>query len=99
MEVAFGTIQLRRNYQESARAARQWGAEAGRKYITRIDELYAVKDFREAYNIRSMRLHPLQGSRKGELSIYLTDKWRLIVTKGDTEEHVIVREVSNHYDD
>ncbi len=33
------------------------------------------------------------------MSIYLTGKWRLIVMKGDTEEKVIVNEVSNHYDD
>ena len=46
-----------------------------------------------------MRLHPLKGSKRGELSIHLTGKWRLIVMKGDTEEHAIVREVSNHYDD
>ena len=95
----FGGKQLRRNYEESARARQQWGADVGRKYISRIDVLYAVKDFQQAYTIRSMRLHPLKGSRKGELAIYLTGKWRLIVEKGDTEEQVIVKEVSNHYDD
>ena len=46
-----------------------------------------------------MRLHPLKGSKRGELSIYLTGKWRLIVVKGETEESVIVKEVSNHYGD
>ncbi len=99
MEVRFRTRQLRRNYEQSARAIRQWGADVARKYITRINELYAVRDFQEAYNLRSMRLHPLKGSKRGELSIYLTGKWRLIVTKGDTEGDVIVKEVSNHYDD
>ena len=99
MVVIFRTNQLLRNYQESAKAARQWGADVGRRYITRINELYAVKDFQEAYNIHSMRLHPLKGSKRGELSIHLTAKWRLIVTKGDTEEQVIIREVSNHYAD
>ena len=99
MEVSFRANQLRRNYEESARAIRQWGADVGRKYITRINELYAVRDFQEAYNLRSMRLHPLKGSKRGELSIYLTGKWRLIVMKGDTEEDVIVKEVNNHYDD
>ena len=33
------------------------------------------------------------------MSIYLTGRWRLIVTKGDTEETVVIEEVSNHYDD
>lgn len=99
MEVSFRTNRLRRSYQESARAIRAWGASVGRRYVTRINELYAVKDFQEAGNIQSMRLHPLKGSRKGELSIYLTGRWRLIVTRGETEEHVIVEEVSNHYGD
>ena len=99
VEVIFRTNQLRLNYEESAKGVRQWGADVGRKYITRINELYAVRDFQEAYSIRSMRLHPLKGSKTGELSIFLTGRWRLIVTIGDTEEEVIVKEVSNHYDD
>ena len=75
------------------------GADVGRKYVTRINELYAVKDFPEAYSIRSMRLHPLKGSKTGELSIFLIGRWRLIVTMGNTEEEIIVKGVSNHYDD
>ena len=71
MEVSFRTNQLRRYYEESSRAIRQWGADVGRKYITRINQLYAVRDFQEAYHLRSMRLHPLKGSKRGELSIYL----------------------------
>jgi plasmid maintenance system killer protein len=97
--VIFRTNQLRRNYQESARAARQWGANVGRKYVIRINELFALENFQQAYSVRSMHLHPLRGSRRGELSIHLTGAWRLIVTKGDSEEQVIVQEVSNHYDD
>ncbi|MCY4437548.1 MAG: type II toxin-antitoxin system RelE/ParE family toxin [Chloroflexi bacterium] len=99
MEVTFRSKQLKLCYEESAKAVQKWGQAVGRKYITRINELYAVKDFQDAYNIRSMRLHALKGGRKGELSINLTGQWRLIVTKGETEEHVIVQNVSNHYED
>ena len=99
MEVHFRTNRLRCNYQESAKAIRQWGKNVGRKYVTRIKQLYAVKDFQEARNMRSMRLHALKGPKSGKLSVYLTGKWRLIVTMGETEEHVIVEEVSNHYGD
>lgn len=99
MNVTFRTKQLLRNYEQSERAVRRWGNDVARKYITRINTLHRVKDFTEAYNIRAMRLHPLKGSKKGELSIYLTGKWRLIVEKGDTEEQIIIKEVSNHYDD
>ena len=98
MEVAFRTKQLRRLYEESSKAVRQWGPDVARKYVTRINELYAARDFQEVYNVRSMRLHPLKGSRKDDFSIYLTGKWRLIVTKGG-EDSVIIKEVSNHYGD
>ncbi len=99
IEVTFRTERLRRNYEESTRAIRQWGHEVARKYIIRVKQLQALTDFQAAYSVRSMRLHPLKGSKKEELAINLTGKWRLIVTKGDSEEHVIVQEVSDHYDD
>ena len=75
------------------------GAEVGQRYITRINELRGIKNFNGVYNIRSLRLHPLTGDMAGKLSIYLTGGWRLIVTKGDTEESLIIEEVSNHYGD
>ena len=99
MEVTFRTTQLRRNFEESTRAIRQWGDAVGRKYITRVTQLYAIKNFHEDYKVQSMRLHTLKGARSGELSISLTGRWRLIVTMGDSEENVVVKEVSNHYDD
>ena len=99
MQVSFRTNRLLRNYEQSARAIREWGPDVGRKYVSRINQLHAVKDLQEAYKIKSLRLHPLKGSKRGELSIYLTGKWRLIVAKGDAQSHVLIREVSNHYDD
>lgn len=99
MQVTFRTNRLLRNYEQSARAVRDWGPDVGRKYVTRVNQLYAVKDFQEAYKIKSMRIHPLKGSKRGDLSIFLTGRWRLIVAKGDTEAQVQIREVSNHYDD
>ncbi len=99
MEVIFRTNALQRCYEDSSRATRQWGPEVARKYISRVNQLYALKDLNEAFNLRSMRLHALRGDRSNELSIHLTGPWRLIVAKGDTEESVIVREVSNHYGD
>ncbi len=99
MEVIFRTKQLKLCYEQSAKSIQKWGSVVGRKYVTRINELYAVKDFQDAYNIRPMRLHALKGGRKGDLSINLTGRWRLIVTRGETEEHVTIESVSNHYED
>ena len=99
MEVIFRTNRLRRNYAEAARAIRQWGPVVGRRYIIRVTELYNIADFQGAVDIRSLRLHPLRGPNEGKWAIDLTGSWRLIVTKGATEETVIIEEVSNHYDD
>lgn len=99
MDVVFRNNQLRRCYEESARAIRRWGPEVGRAYIRRIAMLYALKDFQDAYQRPALRLHPLRSSQRGELSIRLNGRWRLIVTKGDSEEIVIIEEVSDHYDD
>ena len=99
MEVTFRSKQLKLCYEDSAKAVQKWGTAVGRKYVTRINQLFAAKDFQETYNIRPLRLHPLKGVREGELSINLTGRWRLIVTKGETEEHVIIQNVSNHYED
>ncbi len=99
MDVIFRTNQLARCYVESERAIQEWGPVVGRRYIDRINQLYQIEDFQEAYSIASLRLHSLRGSRTGQLSIYLTGRWRLIVTRGADERTVTVEEVSNHYDD
>ena len=51
MEVIFRTRQLRRCYEESARAIQRWGPEVARKFITRIKQLHAIADFQQAYNL------------------------------------------------
>lgn len=99
MEVIFRTRQLRRNYEDVNRATTDWGRDVSRRYALRIDALRRARDLHELYNISALRLHPLRGSRAGELSIYLTGRWRLFVTRGDTPYSIILEEVSNHYDD
>ena len=99
MEITFRTRQPRRCYEQSATAVQRWGPDVARKFITRIKQLQAISSLQEAYKLRAIGLHPLKGSRKGELAITLTGRWRLIVTEGDRENSVIIEEVSNHYDD
>lgn len=99
MEVVFRTKRLQKNYEHSANAVRQWGPQAGRKYVTRIEQFYAAIEFPVIYSTRSLRAHALKGPRKDHISIYLTGRWRLIITKGQTEDSVVIEEVSNHYDD
>ena len=99
MEVIFRTRQLQRNYENATRAIADWGHNVGRRYVDRVSYLHEAEDFSQLYDARRLRLHPLHGSRTGEFSIYLTGRWRLIVTRGDTAQSIIVEEVSNHYDD
>ena len=99
MQVIFRTRQLRRNYESWDQAVRQWGRPVARRYVLRIAQFREIEDFYQLYGIPSLRLHPLRGSRNDELSIYLVGRWRLIVTRGDTEQSIIIEEVSNHYDD
>ena len=99
MEVVIRTRQLRRNYEDVTRAIADWGHDVGRRYVDRVDYLYEASDFYRLYDARRLRLHPLRGSRTGELSIYLTGRWCLIVTRGSTAQSTIIEEVSNHYDD
>lgn len=99
MEIIFRTNELQRCYEQSARAIRQWGPDVGRRYVARINQLYAIANLQEAYTIQSFHLHPLRSSGRGELSIRLTGRWRLIVTTDNAEEIVTIEEVSDHYDD
>ena len=42
MEVEFASNGLAQCYEQSSRAVRQWGEAVARKYIARINELYAA---------------------------------------------------------
>jgi plasmid maintenance system killer protein len=98
MEVNFGSGQLLRCYQESDRAVRKWGREVGRKYIARIQALYAAKKFDDLFTIRSLGMHELKGGRKGQYGIILHDRWRLVIVRVG-EDTVRVQEVTKHYGD
>ena len=98
MEVSFRTNRLQRNYEESARAIRQWARMSAKVYHP---YKRALCDRELSGSVQYSGDAPASSERikRGELSIYLTGRWRLIVTKGDTEEGVTIEEVSNHYDD
>lgn len=99
MQVFFRTRRLQRNYEDATRAIADWGHDVGLRYVQRISEILDAQDVDQLYRTPALRLHPLRGSRAGELSIYLTGRWRLIITRGDTPQSVIIEEVSNHYGD
>lgn len=98
MEVVFGSQELVKCYQESDRAIRRWGPDVGRRYIQRVNVLYAQKRFSDLYTIRSLRLHPLKREREGQYAITLLGRWRLVVVPV-AEGKVRLEEVTQHYGD
>jgi proteic killer suppression protein len=99
LRVEFAANQMQRFYERYEQGARKWGETVARKYIQRINILQAAQDFQHLSGIRSLRLHPLKGDRRGQWAIDLHDRWRLIVTPLDNPSGVRVEEVSQHYDD
>ncbi len=98
MEVRFATNRLKRCYEDAARAIREWGPQAGRRYIGRIELLYAAQTVDDLYSIQMLHLHPLTENREGEWAITLHGKWRLILD--DVTDHSVrVKEVNVHYGD
>ena len=98
MEVLFATNRLQQCYEDFKRREREWGPQVARKYVQRIEILYAAKRLEELFSIKSLRLHPLAGHRAREYSVTLHDRWRLIITK-EGDSAVRVKEVTNHYGD
>lgn len=98
MEITFATNQLRRNFEESDRAVRKWGPVVGRRFVMRIEQIYAVQSFEDLYGLQALRLHPLKGTRSGEYAVDLDATWRLIVVPTVDKKGLLVKEVSNHYD-
>jgi len=100
VQVKFRTTQLLRCYESHTEATRRWGAAVARRYVQRINDLYAAETIENLYRIPSLRFHALKGDRQGQYALALTDRARLIVgVAGAPETIVWVEEVSKHYGD
>ena len=99
MLVKFHNQTLRERYEDVNRGSRAWGTRVARRYVQRIEQIEATPTFHNLFAIRSLRLHPLQGDRRGQYALTLVGRYRLIVERDDGSDTVLVSEVSNHYDD
>ena len=100
MVVRFATSRLERCYREIRLAQREWGQKVGRTYIQRINTLWAARNGRDLFNLKALDMHPLKGERRGQHSIRLGDRERLIVAFEDDAWTIVrVEEVSKHYGD
>ena len=99
MEIEFDTNRLERCYADIREATREWGPVLAARYIDRVKQLRATDTFRDLYNYGTLRLHPLHGEYAGRFAISLTGRYRLIIGRGYGDDHVVIYEVTNHYDD
>jgi proteic killer suppression protein len=100
LHVTFANKGLEKCYQQAQVRVKRWGKSVARRYVNRVDILYASTSAQDLYALPQLRLHPLAGDREGEYAMNLGHKWRLIVTFSDREMTVVrVEEVSDHYGD
>lgn len=100
MEVRFRRKQLEKCYTCQGAAIRRWGAAVARKYVQRVNDLYAVNTIDDLFRIPPLRFHALTGPRRGQYALSLSERMRLIVTfTGKGSVTAWVEEVSKHYDD
>lgn len=95
--MVFHTRRLCRAYEEVDRATRLWGGDVARKYILRVEAMYAAQDFEDIKRVRAFDAHPLKGRRAGQWALALTRRWRLVVVPSEDGETVTIREVTKHY--
>jgi plasmid maintenance system killer protein len=98
MRIVFASRRLERCFLDVTLATREWGQQAGLRHIQRITILAAANGLHELTRSRSLRLHPPRGDRRGEWTITLQGRWRLVVEPIDRET-VRIKEVSAHYGD
>ena len=96
MDVEFRSRRLQRRYERSAEAIRAWGPDVGRRYVQRVNALFAAERVEDLYAVRAFDLHPLTGDRAGQIAMRLTGQVRLILTFPD-ERTVIVEEVVDYH--
>lgn len=93
-------MKLQRCYEKFTQAARKWGEEVARRYIDRVNILYAAESIADLHTMTVLRFHALKGNRAGQYALWLTERMRLIVSfPGTDQKSVCVEEVSKHYDD
>lgn len=80
MELEFEDEDLRRLYLEPGFRLAAIGPELTKQYRRKMQLLAAAVDERDLRQLRSLHLEKLLGSRAGQYSIRLNDKYRLVFT-------------------
>jgi len=99
--IKFRTNTLRRRYERHRDAQKAWGAPIARKYVQAVDLLKEVDHPSHLAAFRQFAYEPLRDDRKGEHSLQLGRRARLIFTVSEGGAALIARieEVSvRHYE-
>jgi len=100
VDIEFRTKKLEKQYLDSKQAVKAYGKAVATRYIERINIIKHTTDIEELEQLSGLNCHPLKGDRKGEWSITLINRMRLIFTlRGDELEIVRIKKVSKHYGD
>ena len=100
MDVRFRATELREAYTTQKKAVKLWGQVVARKYVQRIDGLYAAGSADDLFKIPPLRFHPLEGDKEGKYSLTVHGRTRLIVSFDDEAlTKAVVEEVNRHYGD
>jgi proteic killer suppression protein len=78
MIIQFKSSKLKKQCENPARAAKDFGADIGRRLIQRINELESAVSLNDIKMLPSARLHRLQGNRSNSYAVDLVHPFRLI---------------------
>jgi plasmid maintenance system killer protein len=98
--IRFGTNKLRRCYEQHREANKAWGKPIARKYVQAVDLLRQVEIVSHLAAFRQFAYEPLTGDRKGQHSLKLARRARLIFRLSDGGQALIahIEEVDvRHY--
>jgi len=89
--IRFRTNKLRRCYERHREAQKAWGKAVARKYLDAVNLLRAVEHPSDLAAFRQFAYEPLTADRKGEHSLELGKRARLIFTVSDEGAALIAR--------
>ena len=103
MRIYFKTEELKNFYEtslEAIRGKRHFPREVLKQYKKRIELLIEITKLEELRRYRGLYFEYLKGTRKGQCSLRLNDKYRLIITPMDekTIQIILINEISKHYE-
>lgn len=98
MVVIFKTGRLEAYYQDSKKAARDFGLDVAARYVGRINIIKAAKSIEELQKLPGLRCVTPANDRAGEWTVELINFYRLVFTlQGEAIEVTHVKRVGTNY--